>query len=132
MMVFAVWRLCGARMKAGDMGLCLLCVALGSSGQVLLRAASTAAQASPTPGLRAWLTTTSISAVIVYAVGMVLWTWVLSRVPLTQAFAFFGLSFFTVPLMAHFVLGDPVGSNTWLGGAVICCGIVIAAWPVNQ
>lgn len=116
-------------MKAADVGLCLVCVALGSCGQVLLRATSVAALQSTTAGWRAWLTVTSLTAIAVYAVGLLLWTWILSRVPLTQAFAFFGLSFVTVPLLAHLLLGDPIGGNTWLGGGIIFCGIVIAAWP---
>ena len=50
------------------------------------------------------------------------------RVPLRQAFAFFGLSFFIVPALANRFLGDPVTIYTWIGATVIVAGIVLTAW----
>ena len=111
-----------------DIALCILCVCLVSIGQVMLRAASMVAHAAPEAGLRAWLNLTSVSAVVVYLCAMLLWLWVLGRVPLSQAFAFFGLSFFLVPALAHRFLGDAVSLNTWVGAAIIMAGIVVTNW----
>jgi undecaprenyl phosphate-alpha-L-ara4N flippase subunit ArnE len=80
------------------------------------------------PGFRAWVNGTSLVAIAIYSLAMLLWLWVLGRVPLTQAFAFFGLSFFIVPALAHRFLGDAVSINTWVGAAVIALGIVITNW----
>lgn len=118
-------------MRVVDVGLCLVCVALGSTGQVLLRAASVAGEKSAQPGLGAYLTGTTALAVVVYACGMLLWAWVLARVPLTQAFAFFGLSFVVVPMLAHRLLGDPLTPYTWAGAVVIMAGIALTNWPVR-
>lgn len=118
-------------MRVVDIALCLVCVALGSTGQVLLRMASMAAARSDHPGLGGYLTGTSALAVVVYAGAMLLWAWVLSRVPLTQAFAFFGLSFVVVPLLSHRLLGDPLTPYTWAGAVVIMAGIALTNWPVR-
>jgi undecaprenyl phosphate-alpha-L-ara4N flippase subunit ArnE len=59
---------------------------------------------------------------------MLLWLWILGRVPLTQAFAFFGLSFFFVPILAHRFLGDAITIQTWIGAAIIMIGIIVSNW----
>lgn len=115
-------------MRGVDIALCVSCVCLVSVGQVLLRAASLLAAHGTQTGLRAWVNTTTLVAFVVYGSAMVLWMWILSRVPLSQAFAFFGLSFFLVPAIAHRFLGDTVSINTWVGAAIIMIGIVVTNW----
>lgn len=118
-------------MKLLDMAACAVCVGVVSTGQVLLRAASLTAAAQPALGWRAWLNGTSVLAVLVYGSAMLLWLWILGRVPLTQAFAWFGMSFFLVPLMAHRFLGDPVSPFTWIGAGVILLGILVTGYRTN-
>lgn len=113
-------------MKAIDAFWCVCCVLLVSVGQVLLRAASMHA-ADVATGWRGWISPISCIAVLVYGVAMLAWLGILSRIPLTQAFAFFGLSFFIVPFLANRFLGDPVNIHTWLGACVIAIGIVITS-----
>jgi undecaprenyl phosphate-alpha-L-ara4N flippase subunit ArnE len=115
-------------MRLAEALLCLLCVSLVSIGQVLMRRAALIARQSDL-GIGAWVNGTTLFAVAIYATAMLLWLWVLGRVPLTQAFAFFGLSFIVVPLLAHRLLDDPVSVQTWVGGAVIIGGIAITNWP---
>lgn len=67
-------------------------------------------------------------AIVVYGAAMLLWLWILSRVPLTQAFAWFGMSFFLVPLLANRFLGDPVSPFTWIGAGVILVGILLSGY----
>lgn len=116
-------------MRSADIGLCIACVLLVSVGQVLLRAASITAGLTGRVGLQSFFTGTALLAVCVYGSAMLLWVYVLSRVPLTQAFAFFGLSFFVVPALASRFLGDPVTVHTWIGAAIIMLGILVTNWP---
>ena len=58
----------------------------------------------------------------------VLWVYVLRTVPLSAAYALFALAFVIVPLLAHFVLGEPLTANVLVGGVVIVAGILIAVW----
>lgn len=81
------------------------------------------------PGLAGWLNATTAVALLLYVAGMVLWLWVLSRVPITQAFAFFGLGFVAVPWLAHKWLGDALTPQMLVGGLVIMGGIVLTNWP---
>lgn len=118
-------------MRLLDVLLCLLCVALGSAGQVLLRAASLKASQMQVQGFAAWMHGTTALALVLYGAGMLLWLWVLARVPITQAFAFFGLSFIAVPLLAHHWLGDPLTPHVLVGGVVILAGIALTHWPAS-
>ncbi len=56
---------------------------------------------------------------------MLLWIYILSRVPLAIAFGFFGLSFFLVPMFGYYFLGEALTWKTWFGALVICIGIGI-------
>jgi undecaprenyl phosphate-alpha-L-ara4N flippase subunit ArnE len=51
---------------------------------------------------------------------------VLRTVPLSAAYAIFALAFLIVPILAHFVLDEPLSPNVLIGGAVIVAGIFIA------
>lgn len=112
-------------MKPIDIVLCIVCVSLISVGQVLLRSMSQIGFGSENPGISSWINLTSFAAVVIYGSAMIMWLWILSRVPITQAFAFFGLPFFLVPLLAHHIFGDPISVNTWVGAAIILIGVLV-------
>lgn len=57
-----------------------------------------------------------------------MWMMVLKRMPLSQAFPFYGLTFLLVPTLAHFVLGEQIGYQTFAGGAIIMIGVWISSW----
>lgn len=109
-------------MRAVDAALCVFCVALVSLGQVLLRATATMIGSRGWPAAIGWQ---SAVAVAVYGSAMLLWLFILTRVPLTVAFAFFGLCFFLVPLLASRMLGDPVSIATWVGASIIIIGVIV-------
>jgi undecaprenyl phosphate-alpha-L-ara4N flippase subunit ArnE len=67
-----------------------------------------------------------ISALALYGVATVLWVYVLRTVPLSAAYAVFALAFLIVPILAHFMLDEPLTPNVLIGGAVIVAGIFIA------
>ena len=112
-------------MKISDALICIGCVILVSIGQVMLRMTSKNATMS-TDGITAWINLTSILAISIYGSAMLMWLWILGRVPITQAFAFFGLSFFIVPFLANRFLGDPINKFTWIGASIILVGILVS------
>jgi drug/metabolite transporter (DMT)-like permease len=75
-----------------------------------------------------WLSLPLLVALAIYAVATVLWLLVLSRVPLSVAFPFYGLAFLMVPALAAWLLHEPLRWPVLLGGTVILCGIAITAW----
>lgn len=72
-----------------------------------------------------------IAALIVYGVATVMWILVLKKLPLSLAFSFYGLTFLLVPLLAHYVLGEKIGYQTMVGGAIIMFGVLVTSWGKN-
>ena len=106
----------------------LACVALIGGGQLLFKAA--AAQWRLDAGL--WIALRSlaspafIAALAIYGVATLLWVYALRIVPLGAAFPLYALTFLLVPVLAHFFAGEPLTTNTLIGGAVIIAGVAIA------
>ncbi len=107
----------------------LVTLAMLSGGQVLFKMAS--AQLSFQRPV-SFLSGTLLVALLVYGAATVLWLAVLARVPLSVAFPFYGLSFLLVPTFAWWLLHEPIRPQTWIGGAVILVGVVIASWGQRQ
>ena len=59
-----------------------------------------------------------LGALVIYALATLLWLLVLSRVPLSFAFPFYGLAFLLVPVLAAVVLGEVLRWQVLVGGAV--------------
>lgn len=112
-------------MTAANVLLILGTIFMLSLGQVLFKTASTHLDMSQ-PGT--WLTLPLFAALTLYGVATVTWLVVLSRVPLSFAFPFYGLSFLLVPLVAALFLKEPLRWQTLVGGMVILGGIAITAW----
>ena len=108
--------------------LTVLCVVMIAIGQLMFKAAAAQWKVD---GI-SWSTVASflsplmIAALVLYATTTVLWVYVLRTVPLSAAYAIFALAFLIVPVLAHFVLGEPLTRNVLIGGAVIVAGIFIA------
>lgn len=60
-----------------------------------------------------------------FVLSAVSWLLVLSRVPLSVAYPFVGLTYVLTTLFARFVLKESVPSIRWLGVALILAGIVL-------
>ncbi|MEP7276474.1 MAG: EamA family transporter [Betaproteobacteria bacterium] len=108
--------------------LTLACVLLLAVGQLLFRVA---AQQWHVEGwslatARSFLSPTMLAALAIYGAATVLWVLVLRTTPLTLAYSLFALAFVVTPLMAHFVLGEPMGARTLIGAVIIVVGVVIA------
>ena len=99
-------------------------IALLAGGQVLFkRAAHVIDFARPTTLLSPQL----IMALAVYAVATLLWLYVLGRVRLSVAIPFYGLSFVFVPLLAWWLLNEPIGWRTVAGSGLIIAGVILAS-----
>ncbi|MDE2407759.1 MAG: EamA family transporter [Xanthomonadaceae bacterium] len=108
-----------------NIALILTTLLLLSLGQVLFKHASSQIVLSQP---LTWLSLPLLAALAIYAVATVLWLLVLSRVPLSVAFPFYGLAFLLVPALAALILHEPLRWQVLLGGVVILGGIAITAW----
>jgi len=99
-------------------------IAMLAVGQVLFKYAATSLNFSD---VRSFLSLPLFVALAVYAAATVAWLAVLTRVPLSLAFPFYGLSFILVPLLSLLILGEKLRISTVVGGVVIMLGVVISS-----
>lgn len=99
-------------------------IAMLAVGQVLFKYAASSLNFSD---VRSFLSLPLVVALAVYAVATVAWLAVLTRVPLSLAFPFYGLSFILVPLLSMLILGEKLRVSTLVGGVVIMVGVVISS-----
>jgi undecaprenyl phosphate-alpha-L-ara4N flippase subunit ArnE len=105
----------------------LLCVALIAIGQVLFKIAATRSQAAvDVPALERWVNLPLLAALTIYCVATLLWIWVLRYVSLNVAYPLFALAFILVPVLAYFLLDEPLSIRHFIGGALIILGVGIS------
>ena len=115
-----------AMMNANTPWLLLFSVSL-AGGQLLFKRAAQAIVGVPTSRVLIVLATSPAmwAAVTLYAGATLLWVWILSRVPLSQAHPWAALGVVVVPLAAVLVFGEAVRPVFWLGAAFVVVGIVL-------
>lgn len=64
-------------------------------------------------------------AITLYGASTLLWIWILSRVPLSQALPWTAASVILVPLLAVVVFDERVRPVFWLGAGLVVCGILL-------
>jgi drug/metabolite transporter (DMT)-like permease len=108
--------------------LTLLCVALLAVGQMLFKSAAGQWRVDgwSWSSVSTLFSPSFVAAMALYAGVTILWLAVLRVVPLSIAFPIFALSFIFVPVLAHFVWGEPLTLRTLLGGAIIVIGVIIS------
>lgn len=108
--------------------LTLLCVLLIAVGQLLFKAAAGQWKIDgwSWATVAGFLSPVMLTALAVYGFATLLWVYVLRTVPLSAAYALFSLAFLIVPLLSWFVLGERIGANTLIGGAIIVVGVIVA------
>ena len=111
--------------KVVSLSLTLLCVVMISSGQVLFKSAALQTAAA-TGWIDRWFNAPLLIALVIYGLATVLWIWVLRYTSLSVAYPVFALAFLIVPLLAHFFLQEPLSSKTFIGGALIILGVLVA------
>ncbi|MEO7803714.1 MAG: EamA family transporter [Actinomycetota bacterium] len=111
----------------------LISVTLATTGQLLLRTGmekvgyiGAARLGKPGQLVMAMLRTPQVLAgLVVFAVSAAIWLIVLSRVPLSFAYPFVGLTYLLTTLFAKFILDERVPGLRWAGLAMIIAGILI-------
>ena len=63
----------------------------------------------------------------IFCVSAIVWLIVLSRVPLSTAYPFAGITYVTTALIGRFVLGESVPGIRWLGIVLIVGGILLVS-----
>ena len=106
----------------------VICVVMIAIGQLMFKSAASQWRVDgwSWSTLSGFLSPIMVAALVVYAVATVLWVFVLRTVPLSAAYAIFALAFVIVPLLAHFVLGEPLVPKVLVGGLIIIVGIIVA------
>ena len=113
--------------------LILASVGLGAVAQVLMKLGMTAgpmrealATGAPVRVVVAVLTSPGVmGGLALYGIATVLWQGVLSRVELSQAYPFVGLSFVLAAVLGYFVFADAVSATRVAGIALIVAGVVL-------
>ena len=100
---------------------CLLAV-----GQVLFKLASASLVLTASGFVASLFDPKLIAALVVYAVATVMWLIALKSSPLRVAYPFVAMAFFIVPVLAHFILDEPLGWNTFAGAALIAAGVWVS------
>lgn len=73
-----------------------------------------------------------IAALMLYGLATVLWIWILSRVPLMQAYPWVAAGIVIVPMLGWLVFGERVSWIFWIGVALIVAGIIVTQFAVEQ
>ena len=104
----------------------VIAIAFHMAGQVLLkRAAMSGAGPDAAAAVKAYLSPWFVAGVGSLGFSMLLWVNVLRRVPLTIAHPATAVVFVFVPILAHFLWGEPLPPLRILGIAVIVLGVYL-------
>jgi len=106
--------------------LILFTVFLLSVGQILFKIAANSIVLTSSGLLPSLVNAKLIIALAVYSVATILWLIALKGVPLRMAYPFAALAFFIVPTLAHFLLGEPLNWNTYIGACIIALGVFVS------
>src|SRR5260221_14681994 len=112
-------------------GLLIFTVAL-AVGQLLFKQVSLDFRDGPLSFFRIVVLNPSLYYVMaVYGGATLLWIWLLSRMPLSQAYPWVALSVIVVPLMAWQFLGEHLNPVFWVGLFLIFAGLVLTQLAVR-
>ena len=114
-------------MSWSSLGLALAGVLCVSSAQILFKIASAEFNDPGAGWLGRWLQWPLVAAIALYAIATVLWLLALGRGRLVVIYPVMAASYFVVPMLAWWWLGEEPHVRTWLGSAFILAGIAIAA-----
>ena len=69
-----------------------------------------------------------ISGMMCYAVSIVLWMVVLSKVNVSLAYPFLSVGYIITAVLAYFLFNEPLTIQKCIGIAIICLGVVILTY----
>jgi len=101
-----------------------------STGQVMFKQLGLAIRGQPVfDGLLTLVRHPALYAVLtIYGLATLLWIWILSRVPLMQAYPWVALGTAIVPLMGWYFFGERVAPTFWFGLALILIGMFLTQY----
>lgn len=74
---------------------------------------------------------TLYAALTIYGLSTVLWIWILTRVPLMQAYPWVAIVIAIVPVLGHYVFGERVTPSFWAGIALMLLGLLLTQRASN-
>lgn len=110
--------------------LLVFCTFLVAGGQLLFKSAGLAIHGKELlAGLTALLQSPTLYlAAALYGAATFLWVWLLSRVPLSVAYPWMGLTMALVPLAAVLLYGEMVRPIFWAGLVLIAVGVMMTQY----
>jgi drug/metabolite transporter (DMT)-like permease len=103
-----------------------LTVFLLSLGQILFKLASEEIVLTFSQFLPSLTNPKLMLAFVVYFAATLLWLIALKGVSLRVAYPCTAIAFFIVPTLAHFLLGEPLSWNTYVGAGIITIGVIVS------
>jgi multidrug transporter EmrE-like cation transporter len=74
---------------------------------------------------------TLYAALTIYALSTVLWIWILTRVPLMQAYPWVAVGVAIVPVLGHYLFGERVAPAFWAGIVLMLMGLLLTQSASN-
>jgi drug/metabolite transporter (DMT)-like permease len=121
-------KLSKEKMSIVQISLILFTVFLLSVGQILFKLASSDINLSSSGLIPSLISARLAIAFLVYSFATVLWLIALKDLPLRVAYPFAALAFFIVPTLAHFLLGETLSWNTYVGAGIIALGVIVSTF----
>jgi multidrug transporter EmrE-like cation transporter len=123
-----------------SLALLVVSVAFAIAGQVTLKSAMNNIGRIGTSEVRAVGATVSRAArepklwvgLTLFGVSSIFWMVVLSRVPLSVAYPFVGISYVVIVLLSRFLLHEHVPVLRWVGVLVVATGIAIIGFSFRR
>jgi drug/metabolite transporter (DMT)-like permease len=114
--------------------LLVIVVVVIATGQFLFKRAGLAIKGLlPWDGLWTLVTLPAFYlAVALYGFATVLWIYVLSRIPLTEAFPWMAIATAIVPLIGWWFYGERVNSMFWAGMLLIIAGLLLTQLATSR
>ncbi len=110
-----------------SLGLAVAGVLCVSVAQILFKLAAPGFNDPAAELVGRWLQSPLVAAIALYAVATVLWLLALGRGELVVIYPVMATSYFVVPMLAWWWLGEQPSARTWLGSALVLAGVAIAA-----
>lgn len=110
-------------------GLAVLTAVLLALGQLLFKVGSNKISETTAFGFVTSVVTNPVLvlAVALYGVTILLWIYVLNKIPLSVAYPITGLAYIIVPVLSYYLLGEKLSPMLMIGSFFILIGISLVA-----
>lgn len=108
----------------------LVSVSMNAAAQVLLKIATSRPEIGPTAAEKlvgSLISVPGVAALAIYALSILSWVWVLSKLPVSQAYPFISIGFVLVAAFGHLFLNERLHWSAYLGIFLIAIGLYLVA-----